>query len=168
MTVRVERVFELPVPPEDVWSFIADAERRARPISVVERYEVTGERTAIWHVSLPIPYLDATVSIETEDVRVDEPHFVEFVGKSRAMRVVGEHELEATETGSRLTNRFTVEGRVPGVENYFADNLDAELTNLENAIRESFGLSAVERVPAEDESEDGDGKNKKKSRWNPF
>ena len=167
MTVRVERVFELPVPPEDVWSFIADAERRARPISVVEEYEVTGERTAIWHVSLPIPYLDATVSIETEDVRVDEPRFVEFVGKSRAMRVVGEHELEATAEGSRLTNRFTVEGRVPGVENYFADNLDAELTNLENAIRESFGLSKIERVPAEDEPDDGDGK-KKKSRWNPF
>jgi hypothetical protein len=81
------------------------------------------------------------------------------------MRVVGEHELEATETGSRLTNRFTVEGRVPGVEKYFANNLDAELTNLENAIRESFGLSAIERIPSEDESDDGD---KKKSRWNPF
>lgn len=167
MTVRVERVFELPVPPEDVWSFIADPERRARPISVVEEYEVTGERTAIWHVSLPIPYLDATVSIETEDVRVEEPRFVEFVGKSRAMRVVGEHEIEATAEGSRLTNRFTVEGRVPGVENYFADNLDAELTNLENAIRESFGLSKLERVPDDDEpTDDGDGK--KKSRWNPF
>lgn len=166
MTVRVERVFELPVPPEDVWSFIADAERRARPISVVERYEVTGEHTAIWHVSLPIPYLDATVSIETEDVRVDEPRFVEFVGRSRAMRVVGEHEIEATAEGCRLTNRFTVEGRVPGVENYFADNLDAELTNLENAIRESFGLEAIERVPTDDEAEDGN--EKKKSRWNPF
>jgi carbon monoxide dehydrogenase subunit G len=167
MTVRVERVFELPVPPEDVWSFIADAERRARPISVVEEYEVTGERTAIWHVSLPIPYLDATVSIETEDVRVDEPRFVEFVGKSRAMRVVGEHELESTEQGSRLTNRFTVEGRVPGVENYFADNLDAELTNLENAIRESFGLDRIQRVSKpEADADDGDGK--KKSRWNPF
>jgi carbon monoxide dehydrogenase subunit G len=165
MTVRVERVFELPVPPEDVWSFIADAERRARPISVVEEYEVTGDRTAIWHVSLPIPYLDATVTIETEDVRVDQHRFVEFVGKSRAMRVVGEHELERTESGSRLTNRFTVEGRVPGVEKYFADNLDAELTNLENAIRESFGLSAIERVPPEDESDDGA---EKKSRWNPF
>jgi len=168
MTVRVERVFELPVPPEDVWSFIADAERRARPISVVERYEVTGERTAIWHVRLPIPYLDATVSIETEDVRVEEPRFVEFVGKSRAMRVVGEHEIEATAEGSRLTNRFTVEGRVPGVESYFADNLDAELTNLENAIRESFGLSAVEHASTADESTGEGGDGKKKSRWNPF
>ena len=161
MTVRVERVFELPVPPEDVWSFIADPERRARPISVVEEFEVTGERTAIWHVRLPIPYVDATVTVETEDVRVEEPRFVEFVGKSRAMRVVGEHEITATADGSRLTNRFTVEGRVPGVEKYFSNNLDDELDNLEDAIRESFGLAAVERPTAPEEPEE-------KSRWNPF
>jgi carbon monoxide dehydrogenase subunit G len=163
MTVRVERAFELPVPTEDVWSFIADPERRARPISVVKEFEVTGDRTATWHVSLPIPYVDATVAVETEDVHVEEPTFVEFVGKSRAMRVVGEHELTSTDTGSRLTNRFTVEGQLPGVEKYFANNLDDELSNLENAIRESFGLDAIDPVtaPEEDGREDD-------SRWNPF
>jgi carbon monoxide dehydrogenase subunit G len=163
MTVRVERVFELPVPAEDVWSFIADPERRARPISVVDEFEVTGDRTATWHVSLPIPYVDATVAVETEDVQVREPTFVEFVGKSRAMRVVGEHELTSTDTGSRLTNRFTVEGQLPGVEKYFANNLDDELSNLENAIRESFGLEAIDPVTAPDE-----GSNEENSRWNPF
>ena len=166
MTVRVERVFELPVPPEDVWSFIADPEQRARPISVVEEFEVTGDRTAIWHVSLPIPYVDATVTVETEDVRVDDPRFVEFVGKSRAMRGVVEHEITETADGSRLTNRFTVEGRVPGVEKYFSNNLDDELDNLEDAIRESFGLAAVERAPPAEEESGDDGKGK--SRWNPF
>jgi carbon monoxide dehydrogenase subunit G len=166
MTVRVERVFDLPVPTEDVWAFIADPERRARPISVVEEFEVTGERTAVWHVRLPIPYVDATVRVETEDVRVDEPNFVEFVGKSRAMRVVGEHRLEATPEGSRLTNRFTVEGRVPGVEKYFSNNLDSELDNLEDAIREAYGLEAAERAPKEPEADAGS--EDKKSRWNPF
>ena len=138
MTVRVERVFELPVPAEEVWEFIADPERRARPISVVEEFEVTGENTAVWHVRLPVPVVNATVEVSTEDVRVQPPRYVKFVGKSRAMRVVGEHELEATDGGSRLTNRFVVDGRLPGVERYFRKNLDGELDNLERAIRDEY------------------------------
>jgi carbon monoxide dehydrogenase subunit G len=138
MTVRIERVFDLDVPAEHVWSFIADPERRARPISVVEEFEVTGENTAIWHVRLPIPVVNATVEVRTEDVRVDEPTYVKFVGKSRAMRVVGEHELESVGEGSRLTNRFVVDGRLPGVEGYFKKNLDGELDNLEQAIKDEY------------------------------
>jgi carbon monoxide dehydrogenase subunit G len=134
MTVRVERVFELDIPAERVWEFIADPERRARPISVVEEFEVTGEDTARWHVRLPIPVINATVTVETEDVEVDPPRYVKFVGKSRAMRVVGEHELEERGDGCSLTNRFIVDGRLPGVERYFERNLDGELDNLEQAI----------------------------------
>ena len=139
MTVRVERVFELPAPPAEVWSFIADDEKRARPISVVEDYETTGDRTAIWHVELPIPRLDRTVTVETEDVEVDEPRFVRFVGRSKAMNVQGEHTLEETDDGTRLTNQFVVDGRLPGVETYFKRKLDGELENLEAAIRAELG-----------------------------
>ena len=135
MTVRIERVFELPVPPKDVWAFIADPERRARPISVVEDFEVTGERTARWHVRIPIPFVDRTIAVDTEDVDVDEPRYVAFVGRSKAMEVRGQHVLEPTETGTRLTNRFTVDGRLPGVERFFERRLDDELENLEAAMR---------------------------------
>ena len=45
MTVRVERTFEFPVAPERVWAFIADPELRARPISVVDRFD--GVPTAV-------------------------------------------------------------------------------------------------------------------------
>lgn len=58
------------------------------------------------------------------------------------MRVVGEHDLEAVDGGTRLTNRFTVEGKVPGVERFFKRNLDAELDNLEQAIREDEEIEA--------------------------
>jgi len=136
MTVRVERTVELGVPPEQVWEFIVDPERRASAISVVADYEQTGESTAIWHIKLPIPFLDRTVRVETEDVERDPPNYVKFVGRSSALRVTGEHQLSATEEGSRLVNRFTVDGRVPGVERYFKKQLDAELDNLEAAIRE--------------------------------
>ncbi|WP_115863658.1 CoxG family protein [Halorussus litoreus] len=136
MTVRVERTFELGVPPEQVWEFIVDPERRASAISVVADYEQTGENTAIWHIKLPIPFLDKTVRVETEDVERDPPNYVKFVGRSSALRVTGEHQLSATEEGSRLVNRFTVDGRVPGVERYFQKQLDDELDNLEAAIRE--------------------------------
>ena len=140
MTVRVERVFDLPAPPADVWAFIVDDEKRARPISVVEDYEKTGDRTAIWHVELPIPRLDRTVTVETEDVEVDEPRFVRFVGRSKAMNVQGEHRLQPDGDGTRLVNRFVVDGRLPGVETYFKRKLDGELENLENAIREELAL----------------------------
>jgi carbon monoxide dehydrogenase subunit G len=143
MTVRVERTFELAAPPADVWAFIADPRKRAEPISVVQEFEVTGDRTAVWHVALPIPYTDRTIAVETEDTRVDEPRFVEFVGRSRAMNVQGEHTLEPTDDGgTRLVNRFVVDGKVPGVERYFKGKLDGELENLERAIREDLGLGS--------------------------
>jgi carbon monoxide dehydrogenase subunit G len=136
MTVRVERTFDLGVPPETIWEFIVDPKRRASVISVVTDYEQTGERTAVWQVKLPIPFFDRTVPVETEDVERDPPRYVKFVGKSSALRVIGEHELSETEEGSRLVNRFTVDGKVPGIERYFKKNLDRELDNLEAALRE--------------------------------
>ncbi|WP_135854556.1 CoxG family protein [Halorussus salinus] len=136
MTVRVERTFELEVSPENVWEFIADPEKRASTISVVADYEQTGEYSSIWHIKLPIPFLDTTVPVKTEDVERDPPRYVKFVGRSSALRVTGEHEIQETETGSRLVNRFTVEGKVPGVERFFKKNLDDELDNLEAALRE--------------------------------
>jgi carbon monoxide dehydrogenase subunit G len=136
MTVRVERTFDLGVSPETVWEFIADPEKRASVISVVADYERTGEHTSIWHIELPIPFLDRTVPVETEDVERDPPRYVKFVGRSSALRVTGEHEVQETEDGSRLVNRFTVEGKIPGIERYFKKNLDEELDNLEAALRE--------------------------------
>lgn len=142
MTVRVERTFELDAPPGDVWKFISDPERRARPISVVTDFELTGERTAIWHVSLPIPVVNRTIPVETRDVERREGEYVRFVGKSKLMRVQGEHELEPVGDGTRLTNRFVVDGRIPGVEGFFERNLDRELDNLEAAMRADLGLEA--------------------------
>ncbi|WP_158056716.1 CoxG family protein [Halorussus halophilus] len=142
MTVRVERTFELSVPPAEVWEFIADPERRASTISVVSDYEQTGERTSVWHIKLPIPFLDRTVPVNTEDVERDAPRYVKFVGRSSALRVTGEHEIEPTaDGGSRLHNRFVVEGKVPGIERYFKRNLDEELENLEATLREEATLS---------------------------
>ena len=136
MTVRVERAFDLAAPPAEVWAFISDPEKRARPISVVEDFETTGERTAIWHVRLPIPRIDRTIAVETEDVDLDEPSFVKFTGRSKAMNVQGEHTLEATDDrDTRLINRFIVDGRLPGVETYFKRKLDDELANLEADAR---------------------------------
>jgi carbon monoxide dehydrogenase subunit G len=140
MVVRVERVVEIPAPREDVWAFIDDPEKRARPISVVEEFELLADGRAVWHVALPIPITDRTIRIETEDRRREPPSYVEFVGKSKVMHVTGEHELEEIEGGTRLRNSFTVDGRVPGVERYFKKNMDEELDNLEAAIAADLGL----------------------------
>lgn len=142
MTIEVERTFELAAPREDVWEFISDPEKRAAPISVVKDYEETGDRTAVWHVKIPVPMVDRTIAIETRDTDRREPEYVRFVGRSKVLNVVGEHELEAVEGGTRLTNRFTVDGKLPGVERFFKKNLDAELDNLEAAIQRDLGVRA--------------------------
>ncbi|WP_135661755.1 CoxG family protein [Halorhabdus rudnickae] len=136
MAIRLERVIDVSAPPEDVWTFISDPEQRARHISVVEDFSIDGDGSATWHLSLPIPILDRTIAVETEDVEVRSPEHVKFVGRSRAMRVVGEQDLAETETGTRLTNRFTVEGRIPGIERFFKKNLEDEFDNLEAGLRE--------------------------------
>jgi carbon monoxide dehydrogenase subunit G len=141
MTVRVERTFELAVPPERVWEFIASPEQRARAISVVSEFTVNDDdgRKATWQVDLPIPLVNRTAAVKTEDVTREPPNYVKFVGRSKLMRVTGEHEIEAIDGGSRVVNRFVVDGRLPGVERYFEKNLDAELDNLEAALRSDTG-----------------------------
>ena len=121
MTVRVERTFELAVPPERVWEFIASPEQRARAISVVSEFTVNDDdgRKATWQVDLPIPLVNRTAAVKTEDVTREPPNYVKFVGRSKLMRVTGEHEIEAIDGGSRVVNRFVVDGRLPGVERYF-------------------------------------------------
>lgn len=134
MTVRVERVVEVPAALASVWELVSDPAFRASAISVVKDFEANADGTATWHVSLPIPVIDRTIAVETEERTRDPPRYVEFVGRSRAMHVRGEHELEETNGGTRLTSRFTVEGRLPGVERFFEGRLDDELDNLEAAL----------------------------------
>ena len=142
MTVRVRRVLEFDGPPEAVWEFISDPSKRADAISVVDSYEVHGDGAATWHVRLPIPLIDSTVTVETRDVTREPPRYVEFTGRSRVMSVSGEHTIEPTESGCRLHNEFVVDGRLPGVERFFERHLDAELDNLEAALRRDLGLTA--------------------------
>ncbi|PSP85336.1 polyketide cyclase [Halobacteriales archaeon QS_6_64_34] len=137
MTVRVERTMSVAASPERVWEFIGDPDQRARPISVVEDWEIHDDDRATWHVSLPIPVIDQTIAVETEDVERRAPEYVRFIGKSKVMRVQGEQELEPTgDGGTRVTNRFIVDGKLPGVERFFKRNLDQELQNLERALNE--------------------------------
>ena len=137
MTVRVERTMTVAASPERVWEFIGDPDQRARPISVVEEWEIHDDDRATWHVRLPIPVIDRTIAIETEDVERREPEYVRFLGKSRVLRVQGEQELEPTDDGgTRVTNRFVVDGKLPGVERFFKRNLDGELQNLERALND--------------------------------
>jgi len=141
MTVRVSRTLEFDVPAEDIWGFISAPEKRAEAISVVESYEVHGDNRATWHVSLPIPLIGSTVTVETNEIERDPPSRVKFVGKSKALRVTGEHTIEETETGSQLRNEFVVDGQLPGVEHFFKRNLDAEIDNLETTMRRDLGVA---------------------------
>lgn len=142
MVVRVERTVEVPATVEQVWAFISDPEKRSRPISVVEDYESLEDGKAAWHIRLPIPVVDTSVRVETEDQNRDPPNYVEFVGKSRLMGVVGEHELEACEGGTMLVNRFIVDGKLPGVERFFKRNMPEEFDNLIDALHADLGIES--------------------------
>jgi len=140
MVVRVERVVDLPVAPEAVWEFISDPEKRSRPISVVKDFELLENGNAVWHISLPIPVINRTIRVDTEDREFDPPQYIEFVGDSKVMHVIGEHELEPHDWGTRLTNRFVVDGKLPGVERFFKRNMETEFDNLERALREELEI----------------------------
>jgi carbon monoxide dehydrogenase subunit G len=141
MTVRVRRAFEFEAPAERVWEFISDPGKRAGAISVVRDYDVDGT-DATWKIDLQLPLVDRTATVETEDIEREEPRYVKFVGRSSVMRVTGEHRIEDTEAGCRLHNEFVVDGRLPGVERFFKKRLDAELDNLETALRRDLELPA--------------------------
>ena len=142
MTVRIRRTFEFDVPGERVWEFIADPEKRVGAISVVDSYELRGDNRAIWHVSLPIPLINSTVQVKTEDINREPPTRVKFIGRSKAMEVTGEHTIEPTDSGCTLTNEFVVDGKLPGVERFFKRNLDSEMDNLEAALRADFAADS--------------------------
>jgi carbon monoxide dehydrogenase subunit G len=141
MTARTSRSFEFDASAERIWDFISDPAKRAGAISVVTDYEVDGT-AATWHIDLDLPVINRTATVETEDVERREPRYVKFVGRSSVLRVVGEHRIEDTDTGVVLHNEFVVDGRLPGVERFFERRLDAELDNLEAALRRDLGLTA--------------------------
>lgn len=140
MVVRAERVVEIPADRELVWEFIDDPEKRARPISVVTDFELLDGGQAVWQVSLPIPVIDRTLRVETEERNRTPPEYVEFIGTSKAFRVIGRHELTENDGGTSLRNSFEVDGRLPGVERFFKKNIDTELRNLESAIFSDLGI----------------------------
>ena len=146
MTVRIERSADIPLAREKIWEFIADPEKRASAISVVESFDLHDEEgtRATWHIDLPIPMLRATVDVETKDLVRDPPRYVKFEGRSRMMHVIGEHELTEIENGTRLTTRFVVDGRLPGVEAFFERNLDRELRNIVEALLLDLGLDPAD------------------------
>ncbi len=135
MTARISRRFRVAARPEAVWDFIADPAQRAAAISVVDRFERTDDGYR-WHVRLPIPLIDRTIAVETQDVVIDPPEHVEFIGRSPAFSVRGVHEVEPIDaTHTALDTEFIVDGRLPGVERFFRENLDAELQHLAAALQ---------------------------------
>lgn len=139
MAVEVERSFDVGVPMEEVWDILSDPENRAKAISFVKSYEIDDDE-ATWHVKLPIPFINRTVTVRTEDIERDPPRLVKFIGRSKVMNVTGEHELTETDDGCRVRNRFVVEGKVPGVERFFKRNIDTEIRNLLRMVSEGAVL----------------------------
>ena len=139
MTVRVERTFEIAAPPARVWEFISDPEKRAAAIGVVASWETDGDETT-WHLELPVPLIRTTIPVRTRDVERVENERVAFEGRSSVMTVRGEHELEADGDGTRLINRFVVDGKLPGVERFFERNLDEQLDSLKRALERDLDL----------------------------
>lgn len=135
MTARVERAFSVSAPPETVWEFIADPANRARAISVVDQFETDGNTTT-WQISLPIPMVNKTIPVRTRTVELTPPKYVRFEGNSKIFDVLGEHKVVTEGDTTKLINTFTVDGHAPGVERFFRHNLDDEITNLEQALRD--------------------------------
>lgn len=135
MVVSTEQTFEVAASPDRVWGFMADPEHRARSISVITDFDRVDERRTTWYLSIPVPSLNKTITVETKDTLRDSPSRLEFVGRSDAGRIEGEHEFTATENGTSVANQLMINGNVPGIETFFENHLNEEIDNLETAIR---------------------------------
>ena len=133
MTVEVERSYQIEAPIEEVWELLADSAVRASALGVVDHFDQQGEVT-VWYLKLPLPLLRRTVSVRTWDVDRDPPRYVRFVGESKIMDVVGEHALSMDGDITTITNRFRVDGKLPGVEGFFERNIDREIERLRRHV----------------------------------
>lgn len=136
MTVEVERSFDVETSIDEVWNLLADERKRAQVISFVETFDVRDDGV-VWNLRVPIPLVDRTVAVKTQDIERDPPRFVKFVGQSKIMQVTGEHELTEIAGGTRVRSKFVVDGTVPGVETFFERNFDEELANIRRAVEDS-------------------------------
>lgn len=143
MTTVVERSFRVDAPPEAIWELIADPTLRASAISVVDSYEQVGDEMR-WYLRMPIRAIPGTVTVRTRDVEREPPRFVRFVGTSRIMDVEGEHEITETDDGSVVRNKFTVEGKFPGVERFFERNIDDEIRGMIEEVAVQLSIDAEE------------------------
>lgn len=139
MTTTVERTYDVPATPEEVWALISDPALRAEAISIVRQFYADDDEM-VWRIGLPIRAIPGTVEVRTHDVERDPPRYVRFVGRSRVMDVEGTHEIEPTDDGCLVHNRFVVDGRFPGVESYFERHIDDEIDNLLQTV--------ADRIPA--------------------
>jgi len=134
MTIRVQRGFRRGVPGTSVGIHRGSGQARR----AAQRHRgLDGPRRWIGDLAGRVAdsVVNRTITVETKDVERRQNEYVKFTGKSKVMRVSGEHRLEAVDGGTRLTNTFVVDGRLPGVERFFKRNLDRELSNLEDALR---------------------------------
>lgn len=139
MPTTVERVVTVPATREAVWALVADPETRARTIGVVDSYDIHDDNRSVWHVDNPLLPGGATLAIEISEQRRDRPEVVEYEGTSKAFDLTGRHELVTVDGGCQVTSEFDVDQHIPGVEEYFQEQLDAELRRLEQAIFEATG-----------------------------
>lgn len=148
MTAEVERAAVVDVSVETVWDLLADPEQRAAAIGIVDSHELLGESAAgdaiQWNVEIPIPMLEETIAVRTEETVKEPPHYVEYTGDSSVFSMTGVHELEEHEAGALVRNRFTVEGSLPGVESYFQRAIDEEIDNLIDFVVEHTGATVRE------------------------
>jgi hypothetical protein len=87
-------------------------------------------------VRLPIPFIERTIAVETQDVVIEPPEHVEFIGRSPAFAVRGVHDVEPVdEAHTALDTAFIVDGKIPGVERFFQEHLDEELQHLASALQ---------------------------------
>lgn len=137
MAIEAERTITLDAPREDVWQFVSNPTTRAETLSIVERYSIDGDGSATWEVDLPIPFIQESFPVETEDSEVKEPKYLKYVGDSKAFSITGEHWINESGGGTFLQLRLTLEAKLPGVELFLSQNIEDEIDNLVRALKRS-------------------------------
>lgn len=133
MAFQIEERFQIPAPPNRVWSFLTDPQQVVRCLPGAELLEVQDERTFLGRVRVKIGPVTASYRGKAEFAEVD--------AENRRLRMVG----EGQETGGSGSARMTMSSEVAGLPDGGSEvRVAVEMEVVGKVVQ--FGRGMIEEV----------------------
>jgi carbon monoxide dehydrogenase subunit G len=108
------KVFEVPVPIEQAWSFLSDMEHVGSCVPGCQEVRSIDDRRSIWRVRAEMGPLSRVLKMEAQTIDFDPPSHGSFVAKGSNLETRGTIDLKAIDTG-RTEVTYNIEADAQGL-----------------------------------------------------